>query len=350
MCIRDRLISMLGSAQLFSTALRPQSQGIVERLHRDLRASLAILADAFIRACPRKWPFYVRYLESKVRHKKLPTGDTPFSAVHGFRGSTALGSALGAIEEIPADLVWSDWLDSLVTECKNISERLVEHWAHEAEVRARKHGEQKQESSFQEGELVLIQKPFFERGTGAILPQCDGPFSICRLPTLHTAVLEDPLTGELFLQGKPVSVARLIRFHFPPDWAGPDAFDNLEGSQSSLNLVRGDMVACEPQVLQGKRVFVARIDTVHPGQELAQVTLFKVPATARFGPWQRRPWEIWQDEAGKAKSEIVTFPEVVCKVTLKDGALTNESLEDLARLGVDTGTVPSRDATLPSRH
>ena len=167
---------------------------------------------------------------------------------------------------------------------------------------------------------------------------------------MHTAVLEDPLTGELFLQGKPVSVARLIRFHFPPDWAGPDAFDNLEGSQSSLNLVRGDMVACEPQVLQGKRVFVARIDTVHPGQELAQVTLFKVPATARFGPWQRRPWEIWQDEDGRAKSEIATFPEVVCKVTLKDGALTTESLEDLARLGVDTGTVPSRDATLPSRH
>lgn len=137
----EELTSLLGIAQLFSTALRPQSNGIVERCHRDLRAALAIVVEAFIRACPRKWPKYIRYLEAKLRHKSLPTGDTPYSATHGFKGSSSLGSALGAIEEIPQDVVWSDWMDTLVSECKEISYRLVDHWAHEAEVRSRKHGE-----------------------------------------------------------------------------------------------------------------------------------------------------------------------------------------------------------------
>ena len=278
----------------------------------------------------------------------MPTGDTPYSAVHGFKGSTSLGSALGAIEEIPQDVIWSDWLDSIVADCKAINAKLVDHWAHEAEVRARKHGERKPEPTFEEGSLALIQKPFYERGTGVILPQCDGPFIVCRLPTAHTAVLEDPLTGELFQNGKPVSVARLIQFHFPPDWAGPDAGDLPQSSLSSLQLAVGDLVACEPKVMQNLRVFVARVDRVHSQQELVQVTLYKVPSNARFGPWQRRPWELWQED-GRPKVELVTMSEIICKVSLQEGALSQESLEELGRAGIDVGSMPSRDATLPSR-
>ena len=44
----EELCSLLGSAQLFSTALRPQSQGIIERSHSDMRAALAIVVEAFI--------------------------------------------------------------------------------------------------------------------------------------------------------------------------------------------------------------------------------------------------------------------------------------------------------------
>ena len=345
----EELCSLLGSAQLFSTALRPQSQGIVERVHRDLRAGLAIVVETFVRACPRKWPKYVRYLESKLRHKRLPTGDTPYSAVHGFKGSTSLGTALGAIEAIPQDVVWSDWLDSLVSECKDINARLMEHWAHEAEVRARKHGEKKPVASFEEGQLVLIQKPFFERGTGNILPQCDGPFSICRVPTAHTVILEDPLTGDLFLGGKPVSVARLIRYHFPVDWAGPDAGDIPEAVVDPLSLTHGDFVAVEFNISRNTRVYVARVERVYREQELLEVTLYRVPVKSRFGPWQRRPWEIWQDD-GKVRKETLPSSEVLCKVSLSNGALTQESLETLGKLGVPTGTQPSRDASLPSRY
>ena len=52
----EELCTSLGSTQLFSTALHPQSQGIVERTHRELRAALAKSVEAYIRANPRKWP------------------------------------------------------------------------------------------------------------------------------------------------------------------------------------------------------------------------------------------------------------------------------------------------------
>ena len=168
------------------------------------------------------------------------------------------------------------------------------------------------------------------------------------MPTAHTAVLEDPLTGNLYLDGRPVSVARLIRFHFPPGWSGPEAYELSEevGDLSSFRV--GDMIAAEPRISQNKRVYVARVDRPFPAQGLLQVTLFHVPPTARFGPWQRRPWEVWQ-ENGRERSEMLTAGEVICKVSLNHGALSLDSLERLAGFGISTGCQPSRDATLPPR-
>jgi hypothetical protein len=194
----------------------------------------------------------------------------------------------------------------------------------------------------------LIQKPFFERGTGSILPQCDGPFLISRLPTAHTAVLEDPLTGNLYLDGRPVSVARLIRFHFPANWSGPEASELAEQVGDLSGIRVGDFLAVEPRISQNKRVHVARVDRPFAAQGLLQVTLYHVPTTARFGPWQRRPWEVWQDN-GRDRSEMITSNEVICKVSLHHGALSLDSLERLAGFGIATGNQPSRDASLPPR-
>ena len=85
--VLEELTSLLGSCQLFSTALRPQSLGADERSHRDIRAGLGILIDAFARANPRSWPQHVRYLEAKARHRKnSATNTTPYQAFHGCSG------------------------------------------------------------------------------------------------------------------------------------------------------------------------------------------------------------------------------------------------------------------------
>ena len=83
----------------------------------------------------------------------------------------------------------------------------------------RRHEERTEHPQYTEGDLVLVSKRFYERGTGAILPQSDGPYKVARAPSPHTAVLEDVFSGELYQGGKPVAVGRLLKFNYPVEWA-----------------------------------------------------------------------------------------------------------------------------------
>ena len=348
----EELCTMLGSTQLFSTVLRPQSQGITERSHLDIRKGRSLLVEAFVQANPRKWPTYVRWLESKLRHKLKATGDTPYSAVHGFAGSTALRSALGALEEIPEDMVSGDWLRMIVAETKSINSRLGDHWARTAEARARRHDESRPSRPFQVGDMVLLSKPFWEKGAGLILPQCDGPYVITHLPTVHTAVLEDPTTMETYHHGQPISVARLVRFQFPTEWSGPELTPGDAAANRDLvsKLRVGSFVAVEPE-LPGirQRVYLGRVDRTFPAERLAELSLLRTSNTGQAGPWQRRRWDFWMMGDGKVRKELVPEREILCEVTLSDQALTSTSLERLAVFGVDVGTQPHRDRSLPPR-
>ena len=109
----SEVIGLLGANQNFSTALRPQANGLVERMHRDMRAGLAMAVESLCRALPRRWPRHLRQLESRLRHKDLGDGHTPYSAVHGFRGASPLEVSLKAFLEIPVELVHGAWLQSI---------------------------------------------------------------------------------------------------------------------------------------------------------------------------------------------------------------------------------------------
>ena len=77
------LLVLMGVIQICSTALRPQSQGIVERNHLEIRRGLAIFVEAYVQANLRKWPRYVRWLEMRcvwrLPHTHLCTA---FGGVH----------------------------------------------------------------------------------------------------------------------------------------------------------------------------------------------------------------------------------------------------------------------------
>ena len=214
----EELFQSLGSSQIFSTALHPQSQGIVERSHREMRESLAKLIESYARANPRRWPQYVRWLEHKLRHKPLIDGVTQYQVIHGFLGSSELSTALQAMAEIPLQLLTQDWLQGIISESRELEATLSEHWTAQAESQMKQHEEKTNQPSYVEGDVVLVSKPLYERGTGAILPQSDGPYIIARLPTPHTAILEDIYSGDLYQHGKPVAVVRLIRYAYPVDW------------------------------------------------------------------------------------------------------------------------------------
>ena len=230
-----------------------------------------------LRANSRRWPRYVRLLEYKLRHREIVDGITPYQLVHGFHGSIELSTALGALRVFLQYILISDWLRGIIAETKEFESRMPEHWIVQAEARMRKHEEQSQAPRMMEGDLVLIAKPFYERGTGTILPQSDGPYVVSRLPNTHTAILEDPFSGELFQAGRPVALARLTRFQYPLDWM--NEYDNHPPQDEPLSdiLKVGDFVALEPYQRYGRRIYVGRIQTIHHEQGLLEVHLCHIP-------------------------------------------------------------------------
>ena len=106
-------------------------------------------------------------------------------------------------------------------------------------------------------------------------------------------------------------------------------------------------MAVEPRTQQNKRIYVAKVKTVIQEQEMVEVSLYHVPTHARFGPWQRRPWALWTGSDGQPRTEVVPAAEILCQVNLKDDALDLASLTALAQCGVDVGSMPHRDHSLP---
>ena len=340
----EELTGLLGSGQLYSTALRPQSLGADERGHRDLRNGLAILVDAFIRANPRNWPVHVRYLECKVRHHELACGITPYQSWHGFSGMSGLASALKAFEEIPVELVHTEWLKGIVEEANVIKTTLNEMWVEQAKARTRKMAETTRPPPFKEGDVVLVTKPHYERGTGMILPKCDGPYVIDRLLDAHVCTLVDAVSGRPFQKGQRISLARLVLYKYPKQFIVTEVEDTVTGLDLST-LKPGTFVAVE----HNSRTHVARVSRTFPANDMLEVDMFEVDERERFGPWNRRKWKLCTDHLGAPRREIIPRVEVLSEVVLQDGALTDKSVEDLTLLGVPVSTVPHRDKTMPGR-
>ena len=189
----------------------------------------------------------------------------------------------------------------------------------------------------------MLHKPFYERGLGAILPRCDGPFKIAATPTAHSAVLVDPLTNEPIDNGKLVSIARLIRFDYPADSVTMDVTEVPSRKDTIQNLKVGEYVAVE---LAKSRVNVARVMKTFREQGQAEVMVLEIATTDRFGPWTRRKWTTQNITPGVPRIEVVTEAEVLCTVELRNDALTEQSVVRLATLGIASGATPSRDKSI----
>ena len=334
----EEFVWLMGASQLFSTALRPQSNGVVERTHREIRSVLAVLLDALSRAAPRKWPAFVRWVEYRLRHKTLPNSHTAYEAMHGFAGSSALTSSLCALKEIPEELVHTDWLASVVAESKRISASLAEAMEQTAARASREQPERTRIASFKAGDIVLVEKPFYEKGTGMILPQMDGPFEVDRANT-HACQLVDPLTRAPAFQGRPVASSRMVRFDFPADYLAEGSVPTPQVD----SLRPGDMIVTAR--CQGKRswVQVAKVDSIYEVGDQLGVMWYEVPQGQRFGPWRRRPWQ--PAPISGQPSDIIARSEVLLKVELQNDALTADALVTLASFGVATAE-PTRDKVL----
>jgi hypothetical protein len=133
--ILSELLVLLGSHQVFSSAVHPQSQGIVERPHRDMTALLSIMIHGLVDARPQNWPLHLRTLECRCRDKVIGrSGCTPRSVVMGWFNVTSLQSALALVEEIPPDLPHEDWVRSLITDHRELAQKW-EEWREEQDAK-----------------------------------------------------------------------------------------------------------------------------------------------------------------------------------------------------------------------
>ena len=165
---------------------------------------------------------------------------------------------------------------------------------------------------FEPGELVLVKKPFYEKGQGLILPQSDGPYQILKVQDQYGVLLGDPITGEPAYGATRVATARLIKFHYPADWASIDFERDRDQVSNSRELRVGSMVAVlSTRGRQEPRVFLARVESFSAAQEQATVVLFEVPKGERYGPWHRRRWEVKTDAAGAVVKETVPYGEIL---------------------------------------
>ena len=111
----------------------------------------------------------------------------------------------------------------------------------------------------------------------------------------------------------------------------------------------GNFVAVETKLDQHTQIFVARIARIFAANRQLEVTVYQVPTDQRYGPWNRRTWHVRTDSSNALSCIVVPDTELLCKVELVEGALSEESLERLAHCGVNVGQMPSRDKAMPAR-
>ena len=340
--ILNEFTVLLGSNQMFSTALRPQSQGITERSHKEMRATLSMFVETLVRAHPRRWPRLIRIAESKIRQKTLLDVEgirvTPYSAVHGFAGSSALRSAVDAVGDVPNALVTNAWLSTIIQQSQHVVSLYADKKQADAD-QAQREQTAIRTQSVKEGELVLLRKPFYERGNGLILPQADGPYRVHRVFGSHSVQLAELTTGVLLMNGKAVATSRLVRFAYPAEIAVEDLRPELAETSFSL----GDYLVFETQLSGRPRTTVGKILRVHAVGSQLEVQRFEVPEHERFGPWLRRPWT-----PADLAPEMISFQEVIAKVDMTDGVLTTDDLSALEHQGV-AATASGREKLLPGR-
>jgi hypothetical protein len=322
----QEFIRMLGARQVFSMALHPQTQGVVERLHRELRKVLRLLVGSVLRARPRDWPKWLCLAQAKVRHAEIAGSEcTPFSCWHGFFGNSPLQSALTALEQIPQELPLEDWVRQLVRDSQEILASSGAALAKAAADRLTARESHAHPRSVTVGDLVMVERAFFEKDLKRLVSNCDGPFQVVTCDDFG-AVLADPVTQVECFRGERIALERIIVFHYPVE--DLDAGNVLVPEEHEY--VVGEMVAFQAAKL--KHCLLGKVMRVLDAEGILRVQRWKVPLGEAFGPLARRVWSVMQENETDIKKELCVPVELD-----EHNVLTAESVEKILAAGLPAG-------------
>jgi hypothetical protein len=326
------LLYLLGARQVFSMALHPKSQGIIERSHREIIKAFRMLIDGVLRARPSDWVRWLPMVEARWRQVTVAEGITPYACWHGFFGSTTLQGALQAVEQIPISLVSDVWVRHIVQASQELLLIMNRSLDDSALQRMEQHAKIVHPRKLEVGQLVMVEKAFFERGLAKLTPRCDGPFRVACLPDAWGAILADPVTGVEVFRGDRIAMDRICVFHYPADIElGADTGTK----EQQQDIVIGNIVAWAESSNK-----VLRLGMVQQIMEQeGQVMIRTLKADDRSGPMARRQWRLTEIQATMGLDDIAVV--ALDGQLLLDGSnsamIEQSSLEKLRTTGVYTG-------------
>ncbi|CAE8584543.1 unnamed protein product [Polarella glacialis] len=169
-----------------------------------------------------------------------------------------------------------------------------------------------------------------------ILPQCDGPYLIDTMRNDHAVRLVDVLSGDTVMGGKRVATSRLIKFHFPAEYAN-QGDEDMQTDTHDYKV--GEFVLVDLPSGRGSAVHVCKIVQLFQVGEQAQVSVYEVPNGERYGLWRRRPWKV------TGAIEVVGLAEILMSTDLINDALPARTLDLLAPFGINVSE-PNKEKTL----
>ena len=327
--IMQELVRLMGAKQVFSMALHPQTQGIVERCHKEVRRVLRMIVESVLRARPREWPRYLFLAQAKLRQAEIAgSGVTPYSCWHGWFGSTQLQSSLLAVEQIPEEMVLEDWLRRLVVDSQEILASAGRALEASAEDRLKAREAHAHPREIEEGSLVVVERAYFERDLKRLVSNCDGPFLVERCDA-YGAILLDPVTRVECFEGKRVALERCIIYNYP-------MMDLEKGNEQLEEIVEDfrvdDMVVYVERV-KAKHVVMGKVKEVLGAEGLINIERWVVRAPENFGPLARKIWEKKEEEGLKELEASVCV-----KVELDEhNVITAASIERIQKAGLPAG-------------
>jgi hypothetical protein len=341
--VTKELIVLLGSSQVFSSAFHPQSQGIVERPHRDMTALLSQLISEMVRLRPKTWPNHVRTLEARQRdHFIGDSGFSPRALCNAWFAVTPLQSSLQAVEAIPLDLVYDEWLRSMLTDFKDIA-RDFDLWESEREDKqAELYNETRVRGpTIEAGSLVLLAKGNSERASGGkLLPRADGPYLVKEKVGDHSVILTELGSGRSIYEGRPQATSRCIHFEFPASLVVPTDAEKLDPRsvdfvsrmpQPEIDALHpGDILAVEVGDVGDESVRMVSLEVMHANQSLCTT---RGMVAAGPGPWHHRTWALEMKD-GATVQEQHALERLISRVELEGNRLSSASVDLLRSRGV----------------
>ena len=223
--VNKELNRLLGITHITGTAYHPQSQGMVERMHRTLNGLMRCL----VQGRPNEWEMMIPFAQCILRmvSMKVLNGRSPFEVVLGFR--PRLPSSL--VSQLPVEEISTDeYVARLGKYFAELHSEITKQFSeHEEDLSGR--GKGKQSSELKIGDLVLVRRNPSTRREGALRFQERVWPDIYRIvrgshPVFHLTCVGDQTKAPPMKM--PVNAANLIKVDMPEFDIDPNQPRELE--------------------------------------------------------------------------------------------------------------------------